>query len=77
MVAANNTGKKPVATKDNIGNTTNVQQSKQDKVKSRRFKDLNGVEDGYYVVANVYKGGQYLHKFIDDLEQKRSFSRLY
>lgn len=70
VVAANNTGNKPVATKDNIGNTTNVRQSKQDKIKSRRFKDLNGVEDGYYVVANVYKGGRYLHKFIDDLEQK-------
>lgn len=70
VVAANNTGNKPLATKDNIGSTTNVRQSKQDKIKSRRFKDLNGVEDGYYVVANVYKGGRYLHKFIDDLEQK-------
>jgi type IX secretion system PorP/SprF family membrane protein len=70
VVAANNTDNKPLATKDNIGNATHVQQSKQDKIKSRRFKDLNGVEDGYYVVANVYKGGQYLHKFIGDLEQK-------
>jgi ribosomal protein S6 len=40
------------------------------KVKSRKFRDLQDVEDGYYVVANVYKGGKYMHKFIDGLEQK-------
>ncbi|WP_405411578.1 PorP/SprF family type IX secretion system membrane protein [Maribacter sp. Asnod1-A12] len=39
----------------------------QDGVKSRRFKDLPDVTDGYYVVANVYKGGQYMNNFIDDL----------
>ncbi|SIS38463.1 type IX secretion system membrane protein, PorP/SprF family [Zobellia uliginosa] len=38
-------------------------------VKSRKFKDLDGVTDGYYVVANVYKGGQYMHKFMDKLQQ--------
>ncbi|MCK5442264.1 MAG: type IX secretion system membrane protein PorP/SprF [Maribacter sp.] len=71
VVAANTTdNNRPLSTKDNIDNTTNVHQSKQDKIKRRKFKDLNGVQDGYYVVANVYKGGQYLHKFIDDLEQK-------
>ncbi|MFX0556052.1 PorP/SprF family type IX secretion system membrane protein [Maribacter sp. CXY002] len=42
----------------------------QDKIKSRKFKDLPNVSDGYYVVANVYKGGQYMHKFINDLETK-------
>lgn len=42
----------------------------QDKVKSRRFKDLPNVNDGYYVVANVYKGGQYLDKFINTLDDK-------
>lgn len=36
-------------------------------VKSRKFKDLPGVEDGYYVVANVYKGEHYMNKFMDKL----------
>jgi len=42
----------------------------QDKIKSRKFKDLPNVEDGYYVVANVYKGGQYMNKFMDNLSAK-------
>ncbi|MFD0799703.1 type IX secretion system membrane protein PorP/SprF [Maribacter chungangensis] len=42
----------------------------QDKIKSRRFKDLPEVTDGFYVVANVYKGGQYLDKFLDKLNAK-------
>ena len=37
-------------------------------VKSRKFKDLPGVTDGYYVVANVYKGGHYMNKFMDKLQ---------
>ena len=36
-------------------------------VKRREFRDLQGVEDGYYVVANVYKGSVYLNKFMDRL----------
>ncbi|MBT8298440.1 MAG: type IX secretion system membrane protein PorP/SprF, partial [Maribacter sp.] len=55
---------KTKAPKSKIAKTT------LNKVKSRKFRDLQGVEDGYYVVANVYKGGQYMHKFIDGLEQK-------
>jgi len=55
---------KTKTTKSEISKTTS------NKVKSRKFRDLQGVEDGYYVVANVYKGGQYMHKFIDGLEQK-------
>jgi type IX secretion system PorP/SprF family membrane protein len=39
-------------------------------VKSRRFKNLPEVTDGYYVVANVYKGGQYLDKFMNTLNNK-------
>ncbi|WP_339710852.1 PorP/SprF family type IX secretion system membrane protein [uncultured Kriegella sp.] len=39
-------------------------------VKSRKFKNLKGVQDGYYVVANVYKGGRYMDKFMNALEQK-------
>lgn len=42
----------------------------QDKVKSRKFRDLPNVADGYYVVANVYKGGQYLDKFLNSLNDK-------
>ncbi|VXB49209.1 PorP/SprF family type IX secretion system membrane protein [Maribacter litoralis] len=42
----------------------------QDAVKSRRFKNLPDVTDGYYVVANVYKGGHYMNNFIDDLNEK-------
>jgi type IX secretion system PorP/SprF family membrane protein len=42
----------------------------QDKLKSRRFKDLPDVTDGYYVVANVYKGGEYLDRFLNTLTEK-------
>ncbi|WP_445383586.1 PorP/SprF family type IX secretion system membrane protein [Robiginitalea sp. IMCC43444] len=37
-------------------------------VKMRRFKDLQDVTDGYYLVANVYKGTHYMDKFIDQLK---------
>ncbi|MEA1786475.1 PorP/SprF family type IX secretion system membrane protein [Arenibacter sp. GZD96] len=46
------------------------QLAQQNNVKSRKFRNLQGVEDGYYVVANVYKGDLYLQKFIDELERK-------
>ena len=36
-------------------------------VKRRQFRDLQGIEDGYYIVANVYKGTTYLDKFVDKL----------
>ena len=36
-------------------------------MKRRQFRDLEGVEDGYYIVANVYKGTTYLDKFVDKL----------
>ncbi|ASV30211.1 PorP/SprF family type IX secretion system membrane protein [Maribacter cobaltidurans] len=42
----------------------------QDRVKSRKFKDLPNVRDGYYVVANVYKGGQYMDNFLNTLDAK-------
>lgn len=48
-------------------NTAPKTQIVKDNVKSRRFKDLPNVKDGYYVVANVYKGGQYLDKFLNTL----------
>ena len=46
---------------------TTKTEAKQDKIRSRKFRDLPGVTDGYYVVANVYKGGQYLDKFLNKL----------
>ena len=39
-------------------------------VKSRKFRDLDGVNDGYYVVANVYKGTHYLNKFVDAMNNE-------
>ena len=75
--ASNDGGEKPQTIENTRPTQDNTRKSKAvlaitapDKVKSRKFKDLQGVEDGYYVVANVYKGGQYMHKFIDGLEQK-------
>ena len=58
-----------VVTKSNINTSTKAakNESKQDKIKSRKFRDLPGVTDGYYVVANVYKGGQYMDKFLNKL----------
>ena len=50
--------------------TTKTTEVVQDGVKSRRFKNLPDVTDGYYVVANVYKGGQYMNNFIDDLNAR-------
>jgi type IX secretion system PorP/SprF family membrane protein len=47
-----------------------TQVTKQNNIKSRRFQDLDGVADGYYVVANVYKGEHYLNKFVVDLNTK-------
>lgn len=40
------------------------------KVKSRKFRNLDGVADGYYVVANVYKGGHYMDKFLGNLSDQ-------
>ncbi|MDG1571508.1 PorP/SprF family type IX secretion system membrane protein [Robiginitalea sp. M366] len=39
-------------------------------VKHRKFRDLNGVEDGYYVVANVYRGTKYMHAFVEQLQRE-------
>lgn len=47
-----------------------TQATKQHKIKSRKFRNLDGVKDGYYVVANVYKGEHYLNKFVSDLNTK-------
>ncbi len=39
-------------------------------VKSRKFRDLQGVQDGYYVVANVYQDEHYLNKFVDAMNEE-------
>ncbi len=48
----------------------------RDAIKSRKFKNLDGVTDGYYVVANVYKGGKYMNNFMDKLN-RQGFSSDY
>ncbi len=61
----------PIATRDNTQQRDYASVTpKQEPIKSRKFKNLEGVQDGYYVIANVYKGGQYLDKFISKLEDK-------
>ena len=47
-----------------------TQLAKNNNVKSRKFRNLDGVNDGYYIVANVYKSEYYMNKFIDDLKAK-------
>lgn len=53
----------------NTGTVSNLPMV-QDKVKSRKFKDLPNVADGYYIIANVYKGGEYLDKFLNTLTEQ-------
>ncbi len=43
---------------------------KQKKVNGQKFRDLEGVADGYYVVANVYKGEHYMNKFMNTLNDQ-------
>lgn len=51
--------------------TSNINEvAQRNPLKSRKFKNLDGVEDGYYIVANVYKGGKYMNKFIDNMNDK-------
>ena len=38
-----------------------------DLIKSRKFKNLDGVDNGYYIIANVYSGGKYMNKFMSSL----------
>lgn len=59
------TSQDPISTPTKTRPATSVASSG---VKSRKFKDLPGVTDGYYVVANVYKGGHYMNKFMDKLQ---------
>ncbi len=47
-----------------------IQEAKRNNVKGQKFRNLDGVENGYYVVANVYKGEHYMNKFIDNLNDQ-------
>ena len=47
-----------------------TQIAKTNNIKSRKFRNLDGVGEGYYVVANVYKSEYYMNKFIDELKAK-------
>jgi len=47
-----------------------AQTAKRNNIKGRKFRNLDGVLDGYYVVANVYKGGKYMEKFINDMSNQ-------
>ena len=47
-----------------------TQIAKTNNIKSKKFRNLEGVANGYYVVANVYKGEYYMHKFISNLKEK-------
>jgi type IX secretion system PorP/SprF family membrane protein len=39
-------------------------------VKQRKFRNLPGVMDGYYIVANVYSGTKYMDKFMEDMKTR-------
>ncbi len=59
-----------VAVRDNTRSSDYTTSSDRSTIKSRKFKNLDGVEDGYYVVANVYKGGKYMDKFLNSMNEK-------
>ncbi|WP_430964895.1 PorP/SprF family type IX secretion system membrane protein [Spongiimicrobium sp. 2-473A-2-J] len=60
----------PTAKKDRTSTQNKTKQAQRKQVKSQKFRDLDGVTDGYYVVANVYRGEHYLNKFIDGLNEQ-------
>ncbi|PXX27854.1 type IX secretion system membrane protein PorP/SprF [Arenibacter sp. ARW7G5Y1] len=57
----------PKATKGKTEQDEFTRVAQQNNIKSKKFRNLDGVADGYYVVANVYKGETYLNKFVTEL----------
>ncbi len=61
----------PTVVQDKTRNPIEVDEytetAERSNVKGRKFRNLDGVQDGYYVVANVYKGGKYMENFINDM----------
>ncbi len=69
----NNTSRDALAVQDKKPSGIAIQNKKEDQtrpIKTRVYRNLNGVKDGYYIVANVYKGGNYMNKFIEKLGQE-------
>jgi len=58
----------PIAQNNTSASNNNV--AKRDAIKSKKFKNLDGTTDGYYIVANVYKGGKYMQKFMSKLNDQ-------
>ncbi len=70
---ANTTGQentRTVAVQDNTRSNDYNNASNHSAIKSRKFRNLDGVTDGYYVVANVYKGGKYMDRFMNNLNEQ-------
>lgn len=73
VLASNNTVKttQPTAiAQDNTSRTNYTQPANRDVIKSAKFKNIEGTEDGYYLVANVYKGGKYMNQFMNKLNDQ-------
>ena len=74
VTARNGSTSKTAVTKLAVQDNTRANNKSRSKghspIKSRKFKNLDGVADGYYVIANVYKGSLYMNKFIDNLSLK-------
>jgi len=51
-------------------NTSDYASTNISPIKKRKFTNLDGVQNGYYMVANVYKGGKYMSKFMNSLNSK-------
>lgn len=73
--AQNSSKQSPIAavqdkTRNKVGVDKFAKPAPRNNVKSRKFNNLDGVEDGYYVVANVYKGGKYMEKFLNDMNDQ-------
>ncbi|WP_299533648.1 type IX secretion system membrane protein PorP/SprF [Ulvibacterium sp.] len=61
---------KPLTDRTSKTQTKSSAVGSKEPVKSRKFNNLDGVSDGYYVVANVYKGTAYMEKFMDRLQKQ-------
>ncbi len=55
--------------KDKTGVDAFTRAVQEKKVNGQKFRDLKGVADGYYVVANVYRGEFYMNKFMNTLDE--------
>ena len=71
--STNTTGEEATRTavvQDNTRSDDYNNAANRDAIKSRKFRNLDGVTDGYYVVANVYKGGKYMDRFMNSLNEQ-------